>query len=388
MGRRIGTLTFHHVINEGAILQAYALSTKLRQLFTQDEVCIIDYRSASAEQGSLRNTILGSKNPAVIWHRVRRYCRLKNFIRTKLSLSHHHLITDDYDRALEFLRNHYDVIVVGSDEVWKIERRAFARPFPNPYWLSETLPCRKIAYAASANKLACHDVQREHRDLMQRCLRAFDLVGVRDRHTYAMIREWGVVPSDKLEQVPDPTFFIQIPFDATKTRQRLLRAGVDFSRKLLGVTFSDRMLNEGIIPYYKKSGYQVIAMTVYNPLADVNLAGYLDPFEWAQTFQFLALCYTDLFHGTIFSLKAGIPFLSFDYFINPAYETKIHFLLDDLGLLKHYVAMQGQGTNPAELITRTEELIREHDRGVILDKVAEQQFRAERFLHRIQEIVG
>ena len=334
------------------------------------------------------NVISGYMNHADICQRAQRYYRLKSFIRKNLPLSQGRLTTDDYDRSLEFLRNQYDVIVVGSDEIWKVEQGPFARPFPNAYWLSESLPCRKIAYAASANKLAYHEVRREHLDLMQRCLRSFELVGVRDHHTFEMIREWGAVPPDKLEQVPDPTFFIHIPLDVTKTRQRLARAGVDFSRKLLGVTFSNRMLNEGIIPYYKKNGYQVIAMTTYNPSADVNLAGYLNPFEWAQAFQFFSFCYTGLYHGTIFSLKAGIPFLSLDYFNNPMYETKIHCLLDDFEMMEYYAAAKGDVIKPAELIARAERLICEHDRGKVLEKANSQQRRAERFLQRMQEVIG
>ena len=40
---RIGILTFHRSINNGAVLQCYSLSKKLQQLFPQDSVEVIDY---------------------------------------------------------------------------------------------------------------------------------------------------------------------------------------------------------------------------------------------------------------------------------------------------------------------------------------------------------
>ena len=40
---RIGILTFHKAINYGAYLQAFSLSSKLREQFLSDEVEIIDY---------------------------------------------------------------------------------------------------------------------------------------------------------------------------------------------------------------------------------------------------------------------------------------------------------------------------------------------------------
>ena len=47
---RIGILTFHRSVNNGAVMQCYALSQRLRQDFPDDEVEVIDYQMRKVDQ--------------------------------------------------------------------------------------------------------------------------------------------------------------------------------------------------------------------------------------------------------------------------------------------------------------------------------------------------
>ena len=41
--KKIGILTFHNSINNGAVMQAYSLSKKIQQVMPESKVEIIDY---------------------------------------------------------------------------------------------------------------------------------------------------------------------------------------------------------------------------------------------------------------------------------------------------------------------------------------------------------
>lgn len=342
--KKVGILTYHYVINEGAILQAHSLSVALRKYF--DNVEIIDYRPRRTEIMYLLKYIV-SKNPIVSFQR---YFRSKIFIRDELPLSKRKLTTDNYDKALGFLKGRYDLIVVGSDEVWKI---SCLRPFPNIYWLSPKLDCKKIAFAVSANTLNYHKLTTKEKNWIKDSLESFHFIGVRDRHTFDFVKSLGIKNVDKLIEVPDPTFVYQIK--NTHVKEYLIKSGIDLEKPVLGILLSDEKLGTEFIRHYRIKGYQVIALSSFNRHADVNLIGKLDPFEWAEVFKYFTFCVTDRFHGTIFCLKNKRPFISIDH--SKRYltlESKIYSLLRDFSLLDNYI-----NTN--------------HDSGGFLDKAEQSQ---------------
>lgn len=152
MRKKIGILTFHHSINEGAVLQAYSLLENLKKLMPDAEVEIIDYRSRAVEMWYLSKALKPGRLKDVIG-RINRYRKIMYFIENKLSLSAAKLVSDDLARAEKFIEKQgYDGVVVGSDEVWKILERPFNRPFPNIYWLGKKSSFIKTAFAASSNR--------------------------------------------------------------------------------------------------------------------------------------------------------------------------------------------------------------------------------------------
>lgn len=46
---KIGILTFHQSVNNGAVMQAYSLSKRLKKEYPEAEVEIIDYRRESVD---------------------------------------------------------------------------------------------------------------------------------------------------------------------------------------------------------------------------------------------------------------------------------------------------------------------------------------------------
>lgn len=105
---KIGIITIHNVPNYGAMLQAYALCTRLRELGYDAET--IDY-----EQPELKCYFQfkwGFPPRLVNWSRIK---RCSKFVREKLTKS-----AKTYTSAESFFKDasKYDALIAGSDQIW------------------------------------------------------------------------------------------------------------------------------------------------------------------------------------------------------------------------------------------------------------------------------
>lgn len=202
-------------------------------------------------------------------------------------------------------------MIVGSDEVWKILDRKYARQFPNIYWLPETLSAKRIASAASANGsnpklLEKKDIQEKVKTIVE----GFEAIAVRDQYTFDFIHRLGV--STPLYQVPDPTFGVDWKADGVK--EKLQKVGVDFSRKRFALNLSSNnpefaKASEQIQQYAKQHNIQLVGIGQYNKYCELNFSDVLNSLEWATCYQYFDFCVTDRFHSTIFSIKNYVPFM-------------------------------------------------------------------------------
>ncbi|MEA3254480.1 MAG: polysaccharide pyruvyl transferase family protein, partial [Candidatus Altiarchaeota archaeon] len=237
--KKIGILTYHHTPNEGATLQAYALSKNLQKFFSDYTIEIIDYRSLNMEMLHLLEPFLVKKKsvllPRFSLRKLRRYLRLSRFSKEVLPLSKGKCITENYGSALRFIKGlNYDVLITGSDSVWKVIPSHFKRKFPNVHWLSPDIECKKIAFAASANKTLLTKISRDDKRIMGESVSHMDLIGVRDNHTYEFV-ESLIGETDKLFRTPDPTFMFKIK--KTNAEKILIDAGVNLKKPIVGTVF-------------------------------------------------------------------------------------------------------------------------------------------------------
>ena len=146
---KIGILTFHSQLNYGGVLQCWALQTVLEKMgheavvidrwLTPDNWYLERGYDRKGKKWWLRfwlRSLLGLGDMR-FWLRVR---RTKKFIREKLHLTPYHFC--DWKDAPRDLG--VDMIVVGSDQVWRC-----ATTDPRPYLLNEAPNVPAIAYAAS-----------------------------------------------------------------------------------------------------------------------------------------------------------------------------------------------------------------------------------------------
>jgi len=383
--KRIGILTYHYAINDGAVLQAYALLQALNR-YIDVEAEIVDYRPLSSELKKIKESII-SKKLNTIPSKINRYFKFSSFVKDKLELSYKKFISDDYKAVHEYLNQNYDAVVTGSDEIWKIENGKFARPFPNIYWLPFGSRFKRIAFAASANKLQYKNLTAAQKAWIKESLEGFDLLGIRDNHTLEFLEYIGIPDRSKISIVPDPTFIFDPP-DNNTIEQSLRKYGVVFKKPLAAVLLTDKEINKTVCDYLKSQGYQVIALSYYNKYADVNLYGKLDPQEWALAFAYFDVCVTDRFHGIVFSLKNKIPVIAIDdIFDYGEYESKNACLMKEFGLLDYYSDIKKDGFDSRKFEQMFKQAIRQVSSGQVNERLEKNRANCFYFIKQIGKIV-
>lgn len=313
---KIGILTFHRSVNNGAMMQCYALSKRLLEDFPEDSVEVIDYHMPKVEKiysASMSHYFQGSspslavkrayhllRNPRLLSNLKKRY-KVFNESVTKLPLSSVSIFEDGEEGVFEYINNNYDVLIVGSDAVWNYVTRGF----PNAYFPDERVKCIKLSYAASCYGMDFLKIREDQRDRIGQILESFDFIGVRDSATEDFIKWSGC--SKFPVHTCDPTVLLDVddlPIDKDRLKQKLISRGFDFDRLSIGVMGTENMVSM-IRKLYGRQ-YQIVALYNDTKGADVQLFD-IEPYEWAYVFRLFKITFTTYFHGTLLSLRNGVP---------------------------------------------------------------------------------
>jgi len=354
--KKIGILTYHYSINEGAMLQAYALQEVCKKIFPDAQVEMVNYESFNAKKRDLLNCFNKPRTRQSVLAQLRRIQSLSRFKENYFSFSGKRLVSDDYEKSLQFLNaQNYDGIIVGSDEVWKIPLgKGAIRKFPNVYWLNNKLKAKKFSYAASANKTDYKNLEASSKDFIQQSLESYSLIGVRDQLTNTMVLD--LLPdTDKVFKVIDPTLVIE-EFEQKPIKEKLIKRGFDFNKPTVLLNLKTQKISCAVAQFFRERGWQVISVTVYCHYADINFVDILDPLEWASIIALCQFSVTDRFHGTIFSVRGKVPFLAieknqnFDYFKT----SKLYSLLEDLELSENMFVYRSKNFSQEALYEKLE----------------------------------
>lgn len=318
---KIGILTFHQSVNNGAVVQAYSLSERLKKEYPNDTVEIINYRMEKIDRqysyslmdylkagsliGCVKKGIFLLLDPFLL-HRKRIQKKVFDDCQYKLPLSTECIVSDNTDELYDYIEKTYDVLIIGSDAVWNYATRGF----PNAYFPSENLNLKKLSYAASCYGMNFLNDSKEDRGKIGGILSDFEFVGVRDKATEDFVKWSGctIIP----QHTCDPTAFLNVdnlPIDIEMLRNKLIKRGFDFNKQTIGMMGSDGMLQ--MIKKLYGNGYQIVSLYNYVKGADVNLYD-LEPYEWAYVFRYFKLTFTTYFHGTLLSLRNGVPLICID----------------------------------------------------------------------------
>jgi hypothetical protein len=271
-------------VNYGSYWQAKCLALGIQGMGC--EVEILDHRSAILDRAewrvALRPTLpemphMGDSS--LYKQKVRRFA----------------CATDGLPLSREFDLDHlvglsdFDVVVVGSDEVWNLRHPWFAGI---PAFFGAGLPTeRVIAYAASFGNYSCWEgVGSPYRDL----LGAFDALSVRDENSWWMLKNaLGI----ETPIVLDPC--LQFP-------DQLVGSGLSADYALVyGHNFSSPFV-EQVCHWARLSGHRLISIGYRNDWAhEQRLQD--GPLEFASAVNRASCVITNFFHGCVFAFANRKP---------------------------------------------------------------------------------
>lgn len=300
----IGILTYHKSCNYGAFLQAYALQHSLQRDFPQCNVEIIDFHCKSALKYNYKRMV--KTGFPFHLHYYFSENRVFSQAQSSLKLSQKSIITDDIEAFRQAYKGKYDVIVVGSDQVWVTDG---FRGFPNAYWLPGDFNAVKISYAASSRS-NLKMLSEENQLKLKQYIEDFRYIGVRDDSTLNELKNIACDKEDLIHINCDPVFtwfYDEIKLDGKAILKE--KFGIDPSKKTYGVMLSPRKAAEQIIDELAGRDVNIVAFH-YKQKKAFNAV--LTPFEWLAVIRELDGMVTSFFHGMCFCLKFNIPFIAIE----------------------------------------------------------------------------
>jgi hypothetical protein len=309
--RKIGVLTFHRCINYGSYWQARCLVEGLRA--AGHEAVLLDHVSERVNRAEWR-CALSPHLPAPTAAPDRRLYRAKvdRFLEAFANLP----LSAPFDLDDPDGMDPCDLVIVGSDEVWNLRHPWYGR---HRLFFGDRLKADRLAsYAASFGN---HDVRDGLDPRLAHDLQGFSHISVRDANSKALVEQsLGRVPA----LVLDPC--LQFP-PAAPPDDNLADAIVVY-----GHSFPD-WLQRKVTALARASGRRLVSIGYRNDWADEQRLD-LGPAAFARCMAGAGAVVTTFFHGCVFALLNGKPFVC----AASAYRSnKITALTTSLGARRHLV---------------------------------------------------
>lgn len=308
MNRKIGILTHHYINNFGAFLQAYALAQAVQKCFPDDEVLIINNLNT-------KHFLINTAG----WFRF--YRKRENFRmwREKAKLPHtfskarkKYLKMTPLNFSTKKINDeHFDCIIVGSDEVWN-----FMDPKANAKLkFGIGLDCgRLISYAPSSGKTTADDPIPRY---VKKGIRSFDSLSARDANTAKIVKK---ITGKECTMVLDPTFLAEFP----RVKRKVPKD------KYILFYYCEKLpeeIKQKIIDYANQNNFRIYGAGECDEIYD-KITVNLTPFEWVELFRNAEYVFTGTFHGVVFSILNRKQFGC--YLTNASRIRKVNDLLDFL----------------------------------------------------------
>ena len=333
---RIGILTLPLNTNYGGILQAWALQTVLERM--GHEVKVI-HKNPYLKEPSLweylcryyKKKVLGKQLfvKAEKWHN-----QVTPILRKNIEMfiaKHIHSYTIDTLQQIE--ENDFDVIVVGSDQIWR--KKYFIESWGNDeanafLEFAEKWKIKRIAYAASFGTDEWEFSERYSSDI-SRLIKKFNAVSVREKSGVEICKKYLNVEALHLL---DPTMLFN-----SKDYQELLKDSdlPSQSNSLFCYILDDSKEKQDIINRIaatkKLTPRQMFFPTEY---ADATQCKPFPPVEqFIQGIMNANFVITDSFHGSVFSIIFNKPFVAINN--SSRGSTRLSSLLTMFGLEKKLI---------------------------------------------------
>ncbi|WP_071149809.1 polysaccharide pyruvyl transferase family protein [Bacteroides ndongoniae] len=293
---KIGILTLPLHTNYGGILQAYALQTIIERMGHEPHLIkrlmvkrstkkMLIYKSKSLIKKVICFLTLDAND------KMRKSLGIRSFIKQ-------YIIVDEFDSFEQIKKNQYDIIIVGSDQIW---RPLYVKDIENTYLnFAVGWNIKRIAYGASFG-VSDWEYTLEQTLVCKKLLREFDAVSVRELSGVKLCKEHFNVDA---QWVLDPTMLLDKDDYINRFNLTRISKNTDYMFDyILDETcdknaFIERIANKTCLqPFWRRN------INEKTELPSV--------IEWLDAFYNSEFVVTDSFHGCVFSIIFQKKFIVF-----------------------------------------------------------------------------
>lgn len=286
---KVGILTFHWANNYGAVLQAYALLSKLKEL--GHDAYIIDRRMIY--KGILRKLYHKfSYEHFFSWRKFWKYTDTFLKPKTRAYMSHDDLVTN-------FKNENFDAVIVGSDQVWRWKLIGLN------YFLDFITDhkTKRYSYAASFGLDEWHGTE-DDRKTISALLKQFNRISVREETGVKICQDTFKVDA---ELVLDPTLLHTAEFyEQTLLKNYKCQPSGKVVSYILGKNKKPQVVE---IANWAKSINLKHNELFWTTIEHPSLIGkstfhltHVTPIEWLNEIRNAEYVITNSFHATVFSI--------------------------------------------------------------------------------------
>ena len=282
---KVGVLTFHRSINYGSFWQAACLVEDLRSRGHEAE--LLDYECPAVCSAELRCALQPELPKRTSGRLLKSYANKARKLATAIGELP---LSARFSLHQPELAGDYDIIVIGSDEVWNFRHPWFGS---KPIFFGDGLRTQRlISYAASFGN---HGQWDGISDDWARKLERFARLSVRDGNSEALVRD-GTIREAPI--VLDPC--LQFP-PTLKTRGT---ATADYAI-VYGHGFPD-WLKRAVRSWADRRGWRLVSIGYANNWTDEQRID-AGPFDFEEAMAGCRAVITNFFHGCVFALVYGKP---------------------------------------------------------------------------------
>lgn len=292
---KVGILSMQKVMNYGSFLQAFALKKTVEELGHQCEFIDIEQGQFFPELKRTYTFLLKKT--------IERYLKWDVWTRLKYTYKFQQRFKSEFFDLLGVdihTINHFDVAIIGSDEVFNFAQRVPWGYTPQLYGRVVNAD-KVISYAGSFGHTTlddiCHfKVEKE----MISALASMASISVRDVNSFNIVKR--LIGREPIINI-DPVLL----YDYTPWVKN-----INLKNYIIVYSYPNRIRKQkeivAIKNFAKKHGKKLISIGFYFPWCDETVVP--DPFEVLGYMKGADYIVTDTFHGSVMSLKFNRPFVA------------------------------------------------------------------------------
>lgn len=347
---KVGILSMQKVKNYGSFLQGFALKKTIEQLGHQCE--FIDIEQGKIFPELKRSfTFLMSKA-------MERYFKWDVLTRLEYTKRFQQRFQNEFYDLMDanvHTLNHFDVVVIGSDEVFNFAQRV---PWGYTTQLYGNIKNadRVISYAGSFGHTTMKDINHFGvKNEIAEAMQSMKAISVRDQNSFEIVSALtGINPMVHVDPV---LMFDYLPYVKPVNRK-------DY---MIIYTYPNRIKDKreiaAIKNFAKKHGKKLISIGFYFPWCDETVIP--DPFEVLGYMKGADYIVTDTFHGSVMSLKFNRNFAAL---VRSSNKQKMTSLLSQFNLQERIVdnidKLEEKLLMKSDYQFVNEELLRERERSL------------------------